>query len=298
MVSVLRQPMLYRLGHRFLTRHAQLRSGRLNAHDSCLHYLDNCRVQQPTLLLLHGLTGDHSVWLPVVRHLGKRYRVIIPDLAGHGESEFIAGLDYSAASQASRIAALVEMLGVDTFHVHGNSMGGWIACLLAERMRDRVRTVGLMCPAGMASTGASWLDLQLRAGNNPFLTEDEPAYRRFLAAIQRRPHWAARAFHGYLYRNHASRLAAYRQLYADYIAHRIDPTLLTGLRMRVGVVWSRHDDVLHSSALAGWRRGLPAARIDSWEDTGHLVMLDAPRRVARWMETLMKSALPEATDHE
>ncbi|MFN3298342.1 alpha/beta fold hydrolase, partial [Caldimonas sp.] len=98
------------LGEGLFVAHAStlaLRAG-LRRHASAvdggtLHYLDNGRRGCPVLLLLHGLTGDHTVWLHTARHLTRRFRVVVPDLPGHGVSPLDAGADHRVAAHAARI---------------------------------------------------------------------------------------------------------------------------------------------------------------------------------------------------
>jgi len=83
------------------------------------------------ILMLHGYSADKNLWLRFARHFVGDYRVIIPDLAGHGETGFKAGGGYDIALQAKRMIQLLDVCGVEKVHVIGNSMGGYIAAWLA-----------------------------------------------------------------------------------------------------------------------------------------------------------------------
>lgn len=84
------------------------------------------------LLLLHGHTLDRRMWQAVAPRLGARYRVIMPDLAGHGLSR------PSGVPQADDLAALLDGLGVARAAVCGLSMGGGAAVSLAIQHPGRV----------------------------------------------------------------------------------------------------------------------------------------------------------------
>ena len=54
------------------------------------------------ILMLHGYSAEKNLWLRFARHFVRQYRVIIPDIAGHGETGFKAGGGYDIALQAKR----------------------------------------------------------------------------------------------------------------------------------------------------------------------------------------------------
>jgi putative sterol carrier protein len=100
----------------------------------------------PTILLVHGLGASKISWLPVLSPLAERYRVLVPDLPGHGESDKIR-TDYSPRFFARVLRHFLDAMGVDQAMVAGNSMGGRIAIELALRSPGRVAGLGLVAPA-------------------------------------------------------------------------------------------------------------------------------------------------------
>jgi 2-succinyl-6-hydroxy-2,4-cyclohexadiene-1-carboxylate synthase len=93
----------------------------------------------PAALLLHGFTHTGSSWDPVVAALGERYRVVAPDIRGHGTA--------SSATPVSLDAVIADMAAVapnDGYTLAGYSMGGRIALHLALAMPARVRRLVLI----------------------------------------------------------------------------------------------------------------------------------------------------------
>ncbi len=97
------------------------------------------------LLLLHGVTLRSDVWAPLFHQLADRYRVLAPDLRGHGAST--AGRDgYGVGPLGADIAAVLEGLDLRDAVVVGHSMGGMAAMgfcgdfpdVLAERVAGLV----------------------------------------------------------------------------------------------------------------------------------------------------------------
>lgn len=81
----------------------------------------------PPLVLIHGHTQDHRVWAEHLAVMAARYRVIAPDLAGHGRS----GRSPDGSPLCCDLAALLDHLGVERAAVCGLSMGGAVAVSFA-----------------------------------------------------------------------------------------------------------------------------------------------------------------------
>lgn len=111
--------------------------------DALLHCVVEGPADAPPLLLLHSIGTCHSIWSPQVPALGRRFRLIRPDLRGHGLSEVTPG-DYSMASLAQDALALLDALGILRAHVAGVSLGGRIAQQLAADASHRVLSLLLV----------------------------------------------------------------------------------------------------------------------------------------------------------
>ena len=60
----------------------------------------------PTLVMLHGFTGSKENWYPLAAKLRGRYRLVIPDLPGWGDSERMHDADYGFVAQSARVRRL------------------------------------------------------------------------------------------------------------------------------------------------------------------------------------------------
>ena len=73
----------------------------------------------PVLVLLHGFPQTHVMWHRVAQHLRGRYRLVMPDLRGYGDSSRAVGdaqhLNYSKRAMAQEVVSLLDALGVDDF---------------------------------------------------------------------------------------------------------------------------------------------------------------------------------------
>lgn len=101
----------------------------------------------PDVLLLHGLGGTRASLLQTAAELSQRYRVHAPDLPGFGSSSKPARGGYNARWFAELMFGLMDQLEIRSAHVVGNSMGGRVAIEMGMSEPERIRALGLLCPA-------------------------------------------------------------------------------------------------------------------------------------------------------
>ncbi|MEV4099864.1 alpha/beta fold hydrolase [Nonomuraea sp. NPDC049649] len=101
-----------------------------------LAYREEGDPAAPVLVLLHGRTADHNDWNGFTQHFAARYHVLVPDLRGHGLSDFPG--TYPIPEMAEDVAALLDRHGAATATVIGHSLGGMVAYHLAMRHPERV----------------------------------------------------------------------------------------------------------------------------------------------------------------
>jgi pimeloyl-ACP methyl ester carboxylesterase len=96
------------------------------------------------VLLITGLGADHTAWALQTEFLAQRFRVVVFDNPGVGQTTGPAG-PYSTGLFADVAAQLVRHLSIDRIHVVGASMGGLIAQQVAIRHPTLVRSLVLHC---------------------------------------------------------------------------------------------------------------------------------------------------------
>lgn len=96
------------------------------------------------VLLGHSYLFDKSMWAPQTDFLFARYRLIVPDLWGHGESPALPPDVHTLTDLARDHLSLMDQLGIGEFAVAGLSVGGMWAAELAALAPDRVRALILM----------------------------------------------------------------------------------------------------------------------------------------------------------
>jgi pimeloyl-ACP methyl ester carboxylesterase len=96
----------------------------VDLHGERVAYLDDGHGE--VILLLHGIAGSSQTWRAVTRPLSRRFRVIAPDLLGHGDSTKPRS-DYSLGALSVMVRDLLDALGITRATIVGHSLGGGIA---------------------------------------------------------------------------------------------------------------------------------------------------------------------------
>jgi len=100
------------------------------------------------VLLLHGFGGDLDNWMFNLDSLAEKHRILALDLPGHGQS-VKTNVDPSLSGMATFVRKFLDVLSVSSVHVVGHSMGGAIAMQLASDSPETVKSLGLICSAGL-----------------------------------------------------------------------------------------------------------------------------------------------------
>jgi 3-oxoadipate enol-lactonase len=95
------------------------------------------RGEGPYLVQIGGAVSAHEGYATVTDAMAERFTVIDYDHRGYGQSDR-PEQRYTIATWADDLAALLDAIGVERTHVHGGSMGGFIATLFAARFPERV----------------------------------------------------------------------------------------------------------------------------------------------------------------
>lgn len=115
--------------------------------NSNLHYTDAGKGQ--AVVLLHGFLEDTGMWQKLTADLEANYRVISPDLLGHGKTGNL-GYIHTMETQAEMLKFLLDFLKIETCTLIGHSMGGYISLAFADLYPDRLVGLCLMNSTSMA----------------------------------------------------------------------------------------------------------------------------------------------------
>ena len=101
------------------------------------------------LVLTHGLGSSSALWSPQVKQLSARYRLILWDQRGHGQTSVSASRTYGLRASTYDLHALLNHLDIEKAHVGGLSMGGGVSVCYATTYPERVEKL-IVCDASTA----------------------------------------------------------------------------------------------------------------------------------------------------
>lgn len=128
-------------GDRAQAEQARPVAGHFHAAGLRLSFLEWGDPAAPALVLLHGGLEHAHAWDAIASVLAADWRVIAPDLRGHGDSQWACGPDYGVLDFAADLAALFRHLDLRSAHIVGHSLGGAVALHFAALYPEHVRGV-------------------------------------------------------------------------------------------------------------------------------------------------------------
>ena len=233
-----------------------------------------------TVVMIHGYSADKTVWMRFAPHFTDRYRVLVLDLPGHGETAFDPALRYDTASQARRVIESMDVLGIQRAHIVGNSMGGFIAARMALAHPQRVQTATLVDAAGVIAPQPSDMDRLVAQGRNPFEVHSRAEFDDFYAMTMAQPPWVPRMTLDWLADDYIARRASLARIFKDFAGVGLLDPHLAEIRVPVLVMWGAKDRLVHVSAAEVWTRGIRHAQQVIYSDLGHMPMVEDPERSA------------------
>lgn len=257
-----------------------LHKAEVNGGDIRLMTLQGGPEDAPAVVMIHGYSADKDVWVRFARHFIDRYRVVIVDLAGHGETAFDPALKYDTTSQAARVLTLMDSLGIAKAHVIGNSMGGFIAARLAHDHPDRLLSATLMDAAGVTPPQPSVMGELLAKGENPFLFSDHAGFRRFYPMTMAKAPWVPGMTLDWMADQYIARRPQLDRIFLDFHNTGLLDGQLADIRVPTLVMWGAQDQLVSPSAAGVWCPGIPGCQRVTYADLGHMPMVEDPARSA------------------
>ncbi len=225
----------------------------------------------PDVILLHGLGGDHTNWNATIPALASKFRVLVPDQVGFGQSDKPM-IDYRVGTLVDFLNAFYKKVGISKATLVGNSMGGWVALDFALAHPEKVDRLVLVDSAGYSQkrTGGEPLTRERLLGLNPSTIAGEKAlmaavfYNKAFATDQ----IAEQALMMHLHRNDSYTI----DRFIDSILRGEDLVdgKLAGIKAPTLVVWGREDAIIPLAAGKALAEDIPAAESVILDSCGHV----------------------------
>ncbi|MCY1217981.1 3-oxoadipate enol-lactonase 2 [compost metagenome] len=242
----------------------------------------------PWVILAHALAASHALWDQTAAHLASRYRVVRPDLRGHGGSEAPLG-PYTMTRLADDVIAVMDALEIPQAHFCGISVGGMIGQTLGLRHPERLLSLALVATNSQTPMEAHpmWHNRIGQAEAHGMAGMAHATLERWLTPAFRAAHPDAVA------RIHAMLVATPVRGYVG-VAEAIMAFDLAGALSRIHcptlVVAGENDQgatVAMAQSIAAAIRG---ARLEVMPQAAHLVPMEQPERFHAALDAFLGNA--------
>ncbi len=275
--------------YRFYLIQAGLESKTLKIGDEEFHYYEGGTGRD--LILVHGFGDSKASFVQTVAHFKTRYHVILPDVPGFGDSPKLPTRNHSIHSQVERLKALTDALGIRTADWVGNSMGGHISAAMAIHHPEMVRSLVVLCPAGLRVDDP----VPYREALHPLRNSED--FDLYMKQVFFRKPWIPTPFEKEFIRNSQASFEWNNRIRSEI--RNGDDYLLNGVLSRIRcptlILWGKADDIVRVVHAPEWNRLIPGSKLMIEDDSGHSPQYENPKRTAGHIESFLSSVSPKSS---
>src|ERR1700759_4859357 len=272
----------------------------LELHGDQVAYRDEGHGE--VLLLIHGMAGSSESWRSVIPQLSKKFRVIAPDLLGHGES-VKPRTDYSLGAFAVFLRDFLDELGVTQATVVGHSLGGGVAMQFVYQHPDYATRLVLISSGGLGPDVG--LVLRLVSGPGAGLVLPIIAPKPVLTAGNRLRSWfrgagvhsprGAELWSAYSSLSDAATRQSFLRTLRSVVDYRGQAvSALNRLQLRgelpVMAIWGERDGIIPVDHAYAAREARADSRLEVLPNVGHFAQVEAPNEVVELIEDFIATS--------
>ncbi len=248
-----------------------------------IHYLEGGKGDP--LVLIHGFGANKDNWTRIGKFLTPYFHVIAPDLPGFGESSKEPNDKYTIKDQALFLKQFVDKLGLKSFHLGGNSMGGNISGQYAALFQGDLKSLFLIAPGGVVSSEKSEMYQMVKNGKpNPLVARNPEEYDKLLEFVFVKKPFIPGPIKSYLtgvaIENQNLNKKVF-QLIKDPKLNEPMELLLKDVDVKTFILWGTEDRVLHSSGAKILGSLVDNSKVIVLKDVGHIPMIEIPEKTAK-----------------
>jgi pimeloyl-ACP methyl ester carboxylesterase len=235
----------------------------------------------PVLVLLHGAGDQAGTWCKVAPELKRHFQLVIPDLAGHGESDPEAGVLSLGTLLTALQQALDAIPGRDAPMVlAGNSLGAWMTMLYAHKYPHRVTRAILIdgCPVENA------LEVNI-------MPRDREEARRALDAVldPSSPRWPDFVLDDLVRVSNTGPISRLRAAGEEDISKYLLEDKLASFQVPVDLIWGASDRLVPLDYAKKLQLQLPHCTLTIIERCGHAPQFERPQKLTQVLLQILAS---------
>ncbi|HTW39394.1 MAG TPA: alpha/beta fold hydrolase [Thermoplasmata archaeon] len=243
----------------------------------------------PAVVLLHGVGLSHAIWNKMVPALSQEFRVIAPDLRGHGATPGPDGSHYTLAELEGDVLKLLDDHGIDTAYLVGLSGGALLALRLTLDHPERVRGLVMVCGSAYVDTHTRsivqrWIDT--------YRDEGVDAFGLRLLKDLYYPDWieAHLDFADLVRESVKHQDFGPAEKWNAGLSRFDEKARIPSIRLPTLIVQAMDDQVVDASHGRILRQSIPGAQIRILPETGHMVPLERPAEAVESISGFVRAA--------
>jgi pimeloyl-ACP methyl ester carboxylesterase len=235
-----------------------------------IHYVE--AGSGPVVILLHGLGGNTTNWAFNIAPLAQKYRVVVLDQIGFGQSDKPL-INYRVATYVDFLDAFLKELKIERASFVGNSMGGWVAAAYALAHPEKVERLVLVDAAGFAfapdfdTSQLIKLNPSTREGMKELISRVFYNKQIFMSDAFINASMAARinAGDGHTIRSITESIIRREDFLDNRLSVIKQPTL---------IIWGREDGLLPLTDGQRFQKEIPGAQLLVFDQCGHVPQVE------------------------
>lgn len=263
------------------------RSAYLEVDGLRLHY--TVEGQGPNLLLLHGVMASLHTWDGWVEQLKRHYRITRFDLPGFGLSDHLRDpAHYTPEHSCNLLEKVLDKLQIESFHLAGNSLGGFLGWYYAAHRPERLEKLILIDPIAYPQEVPFVIDLVAFPGIGPIARRFSPRIlvERNIRQVYGDPRQITSQIVDRYYElmMRANNRFAMVETFRRISAWARDPHLskaVSKVRCPTLLMWGERDRWVPKRLIARWQQDIPQLELKLYPGVGHMPMEEIPLETAR-----------------
>ncbi|MDO8290865.1 MAG: alpha/beta hydrolase [Parvibaculum sp.] len=264
------------------------------------HVRDQGKKDGPVLVLVHGSNASLHTWEPWVAILGAKYRVVTLDMPGHGLTGGVPNDDYSRDGMVKFTHEVAEKLGLTSYAIGGNSMGGGVAAAYTQEYPKEVTALILVDAGGLprVANPNEKVPLGFRMARWPVINKvlkylaprniyAEGVRKVFVDQSKVTEEMIDRYYDMNLYQgNRRATGMRFAMEYDTKVADRLGE-----IRVPTLIMWGDKDGLIPVASAYEFQKRIEGAKVVVYPDVGHIPMEEVPEKSAADVDAFLAEAL-------
>jgi len=225
-----------------------------------------------TIVFVHGFQNSKFFWLPYLKKLAKKYKVIALDLPGHGNSSRPKDQKYDLQSLSKTLDIFIQKKKLKDFYLVGISMGGGIASCYAYDNPQKVKSLILINPLGILCEKKSEVQQAMLKGKNPFFPKTLNEFDELVSYTRGKPMALSIYLKKYILNQMVKNYSFLKKVLFELIETSIPlNNVLSKITTPTLIFSSQKDRVIHPETYEFFIQLMPNIKPIRFKEAGHVL---------------------------